>query len=250
MIKNSIYNKLNQLNKMQKSSAIALIDPDVKNDNTLAEIVDKINFSGFDAIFVGGSIIMDHLFESRLKFIKENTDLPVILFPGSSTQVSNKADAILFLSLISGRNPQYLIGEHVQSAPKIYNIGLEAIPTGYILIDGGSKTSVEIISNTISIPSDKKDIILAHALAGQFLGHKLIYLEMGSNSQKVINSDLVEFIKPKLSIPLIIGGGIKTIKSARQISESGADFIVIGSLLEQSNEKNLIKEICSSINGN
>ena len=247
MIKNSVYNKLIQLNNEQRSSAIALIDPDIKNDSILAGIIDKINFAGFDAVFVGGSIIMDHLFESRLKFIKSNTDLPVILFPGSSTQVSKEADAILYLSLISGRNPQYLIGEHVQSAPKIYNIDLETIPTGYILIDGGSKTSVEIMSNTISIPPDKKDIILAHALAGQFLGQKLIYLEMGSNSQNSIDSNLVEFIKSKISIPLIVGGGIKTAESAKQISKSGADFLVIGSLLELEENKINIKEICDSI---
>lgn len=249
MINHSILKSLLKFSESHRCSAIALIDPDVKNDGILDEILDKINYSGFDAIFVGGSIIMDHLFEDRLKYIKSKTKLPVIIFPGASTQVSAEADAILYLSLISGRNPQYLIGEHVQSAPKIFNIGLETIPTGYILIDGGCKTSVEIISNTISIPPEKKDIILAHALAGQFLGQQLIYLEMGSNSTNAINPELIEYLKSKLSIPIIVGGGIKTKETASLIANSGADFIVIGSLLEQQQNKINIKEICDSIHG-
>ena len=249
MTQNSVLHSLLNFNKNQRCSAIALIDPDVKNDEILDEILGKINYSGFDAILVGGSIIMDHLFEDRLKHIKSKTKLPVILFPGSSTQVSAEADAILYLSLISGRNPQYLIGEHVKSAPKIFNIGLETIPAGYILIDGGCKTSVEIISNTTSIPPEKKDIILAHALAGQFLGYQLIYLEMGSNSAKAINPELVNYLKSKLSIPIIVGGGIKSNETAKSIANAGADFIVIGSLLEQQQNKNNIKEICDSIHG-
>lgn len=250
MLKQSVFQTLINTSKNQQCSAIALIDPDVKNDSILDDIIEKINFSGFDAIFVGGSIIMDNLFESRLKYIKSKTNLPVILFPGSSTQVSGETDAILYLSLISGRNPQYLIGEHVQSAPKIHNLQLETIPTGYILIDGGSKTSVEIMSNTISIPPEKKEIILAHALAGQFLGQKLIYLEMGSNSKKSVNPELIHYLKSNLSIPVIAGGGIKSVEDAKAISHSGADFIVIGSLLEQEQDNNNIKNICDAIHGN
>jgi len=248
--KQSVFQTLINNSNQQRCSAIALIDPDVKNDSILDDIIEKINYCGFDAIFVGGSIIMDHLFESRLKYIKSKTDLPLILFPGSSTQVSGEADAILYLSLISGRNPQYLIGEHVQSASKIHNLQLETIPTGYILIDGGSKTSVEIMSNTISIPPDKKEIILAHALAGQFLGQKLIYLEMGSNSKKSVNPKLVQYLKSNLSIPIIAGGGIKSYEDAKEISQSGADFIVLGSFLEQEKDYNKIKNICDAIHGN
>ena len=247
MLSKSTYQKLVSKNKC---SAIALIDPDVKNDAKLDTIIDIINSSGFDAIFVGGSFIIDNLFESRLKHIKSRTDLPVILFPGSSTQVSGEADAILYLSLISGRNPQYLIGEHVQSAPKIHNLKLEAIPTGYILLDGGKKTSVAIMSNTLPIPVENKEIILAHALAGQYLGQKFIYLEMGSGAKKNISAELVSYIKNNISIPIIVGGGINTIESAKSISNAGADFIVIGSLLENENNNNLIKKICHVIHEN
>lgn len=247
MAKNSIYKNL--ISQNNRCSAIALIDPDVKNDIKLDSIIDTINYSNFDAIFVGGSIIMDNLFEKRLKYIKSKTNLPVILFPGSSAQVSKDADAILFLSLISGRNPQYLIEEHVKSAPEIYKIGIETIPTGYILLESGKKTSVEIVSKTQPIPLDKKDVILAHALAGQYLGNKLIYLEMGSGAKISINTDLVSYIKSKISIPLVIGGGINSIETAKLISSAGADFIVIGTLLENEQDKNKIKKICEIIHG-
>lgn len=247
MKNNSIYKYL--ISKNNRCSAIALIDPDVKNDIKLDSIIDTINYSNFDAIFVGGSIIMDNLFEKRLKYIKSKTNLPIILFPGSSTQVSKEADAILFLSLISGRNPQYLIEEHVKSAPEIYNIGIETIPTGYILLESGKKTSVEIVSKTQPIPLDKKEVILAHALAGQYLGNKLIYLEMGSGAKISINTDLVSYIKSKISIPLVIGGGINSIETAKLISSAGADFIVIGTLLENEQDKNKIKKICEIIHG-
>jgi len=247
LAKNSIYKNL--ISQNNRCSAIALIDPDVKNDIKLDSIIDTINYSNFDAIFVGGSIIMDNLFEKRLKYIKSKTNLPVILFPGSSAQVSKDADAILFLSLISGRNPQYLIEEHVKSAPEIYKIGIETIPTGYILLESGKKTSVEIVSKTQPIPLDKKDVILAHALAGQYLGNKLIYLEMGSGAKISINTDLVSYIKSKISIPLVIGGGINSIETAKLISSAGADFIVIGTLLENEQDKNKIKKICEIIHG-
>ena len=177
-----IYSKLELIRLKRGAVAIALLDPDAKNDDGLKKMVQLVNDSDFDAIFVGGSLISDNEFESRIKIVKEHSDLPIIIFPGSSSQLSQYADAVLFLSLISGRNPQYLIGEHVKSAPVIRKLGLEAIPTAYILLDGGVRSSVEVISNTSPIPMNKHDIIIAHALAGEYLGNKLIFLEAGSGA--------------------------------------------------------------------
>ena len=249
MIKNIVYKNLLELKHKYRSSVVALIDPDCKNDDILEKLINSINECGFDVIFIGGSLIMDNNFDKRIKFIKSRTDLPIILFPGSSHQLSVNADAILYLSLISGRNPQFLIGEHVISAPKIYNIGLEVIPTGYILIDGGCKTSVEIMSNTKSIPPDKKDIILSHALAGQYLGCKLIYLEMGSNSKNAVPGNLIKYLKNIIDIPIVVGGGIKSVSCAENIASSGADFIVMSSLLEELEDVKKIKNMCNLIHG-
>ena len=241
------YLKLEKLLTKRSCGALALIDPDIKNDHTLIETIGKINLSGFDAILVGGSLIQDNNFDSRIKIIKKNTDLPVIIFPGSSKQLSSEADAILFLSLLSGRNPQYLIGEHVESAPVIHSLGLEAIPTGYILLDGGSRTSVEIISNTIPLPMNKVEIILAHALAGQYLGNKFIFLECGSGASNHASTVIIKTLSSKLEIPIIVGGGITSAKSAKSISNAGASFIVIGSHIENGASIDELQEITASI---
>jgi len=241
------YSKLIDILANKRCGALALIDPDIKNDRTLMETVDKINRTGFDAILVGGSLIQDNNFENRIKCIKNNTKLPVIIFPGSSKQLSGSADAILYLSLLSGRNPQYLIGEHVESAPVIHSLGLEPIPTGYILLDGGSRTSVEIISNTNPLPMNKVDIILAHALAGQYLGNKFIFLECGSGASSIPSTEIVETLSNKLNIPIIVGGGITTAKSAKLLSDSGARFIVVGTHIENGASIENLKLITSSI---
>ena len=189
-----IFTELESIRRKRGSVAIALLDPDTKNDNGLQEMLQLINNSDFDAIFIGGSLISDNAFESRIETVKKNSHLPVIIFPGSSNQLSQHADAILFLSLISGRNPQYLIGEHVKSAPVIHNMRLEVIPTAYILLEGGVRSSVEIISNTSPIPMNKHDIILAHALAGEYLGNKLIFLEAGSGANDHAAFEIVSIL--------------------------------------------------------
>jgi phosphoglycerol geranylgeranyltransferase len=242
-----IYSKLEKLLLEKRCGAFALIDPDIKTDMRLTQTVEKINNSGFDAILVGGSLIQDNNFDTRVDYIKNHTKLPVIIFPGSSKQLSGRADAILFLSLLSGRNPQYLIGEHVESAPVIHNLGLEAIPTGYILLDGGTRTSVEIISNTTPLPMDKVDIILAHALAGQYLGNKFIFLECGSGSSNHASRAIIETLSSKLNIPIIVGGGITNAASAKIISNAGASFIVVGTHIENGASAEELQEITSSI---
>ena len=241
------YNKLEKIRKLRGAVAIALIDPDFKNDTILESMINLINKSDFDAIFVGGSLISDNQFERRISVIKSNTDLPLIIFPGSSSQLSENADALLFLSLISGRNPQYLIGEHVKSAPIIYKMNLETIPTAYILLDGGTRSSVEIISNTTPLPMNKKDIIIAHALAGQFLGNKFIFLESGSGSENHATADIVFNLSKIVDIPIIVGGGVHTPESAYDLVKSGAKYIVTGTQIEKTPNLNQLLKYTNAI---
>ncbi len=227
--------------------ALALIDPDTKNDAHLGEMVNLIVETDFDAILVGGSLIMDERFEDRLKYIKSITTLPLVIFPGSSRQLSKLADAVLFLSLISGRNPQYLIGEQVQSSPMIHCLGLETIPTGYILLNGGSISSVQVMSNTNPLPMDKPDIVLAHALAGQYLGMKLIFLESGSGAELNASTELVKTIAQNLDIPIVVGGGVRSPQSASGLVEAGAGYVVIGNALEKFNNFDGIYDLTRAI---
>jgi putative glycerol-1-phosphate prenyltransferase len=228
----SIFDTLEKIRLKRGAVCLALLDPDTKNDDIFLQNINTINKSDFDAILVGGSLIMDNEFNQRVKLVKSQTNLPVIIFPGSSKQISTHADAILYLSLISGRNPQYLIGEHIESAPVIYNIGLETIPTGYILLDGGKRSSVEIISNTTPLPMEKKDIILATALAGQYLGNKLIFLESGSGAENHAQISLIQHLSQIISIPIMVGGGIQNSTSAKAVKDAGAGYVVVGTMIE------------------
>ena len=227
-----LFEQLENIRRDRGAVAVALIDPDTKNDEILLSMINLINECDFDIIFVGGSLISDNEFDRRLEFIKHNTNLPLVIFPGSSNQLSAHADAILYLSLISGRNPQYLIGEHVKSAPLIYNLSIETIPTAYILLESGVRSSVEVVSDTKPIPMEKHDIILAHALAGQYLGKSLIFLESGSGAKEHATCEIVSYLKPHLRIPIIVGGGVNTAESANLLVKAGADYIVTGSQIE------------------
>jgi len=227
-----VYNKLIDLKNQDKKRLIALLDPDKKNNDSLKKQIEYINYNNFCAILIGGSLMMDSKYSARVETIKKNTDLPLISFPSSASQISDKFDAVFFISLISGRNPQYLIGEQILSAPIIYDFKIETIPVGYILLDGGSRTSVEIISNTKPLPMDKTDIVIAHALASQYLGHKFIYLECGSNSKKSIDLNLLSEVKNCVDIPVIVGGGVKNEDDICGIFDAGADYVVVGSMIE------------------
>ena len=228
----SILNFLNEVKDKNGFSLLALIDPDKKNDSRLNDILTRINSSNFDAILVGGSFIEDNLFEKRIKYIKSNTNLPLILFPGSSNQISNQVESMLYLNLISGRNPKYLIDEQVKGAKKINKLNIETIPTAYILLDGGSITSVSNISSTSPLNMNDKENVLSHALAGQFMGNKLIYFDCGSGSKFSIKSDLLSYISNEVKIPIIVGGGIKSYDEALQLSKYGASYVVVGNSLE------------------
>ncbi len=243
----STYDRLEAIQARRGACALALIDPDTKNQPRLENIIRLVKNSDFDAVLVGGSLIMDDGFEERIVKIKELSNLPVLIFPGSSRQLSKKADAILYLSLLSGRNPQYLIGEHVQSAPVIHHMGLETIPTGYILLDGGAKSSVQVMSNTNPLPMEKTDIILAHALAGQYLGMKFIFFEAGSGAHTFPHPRMVEHVTAQLEIPVLVGGGIRSAADAEELVKAGAGYVVLGNILEKAQAESELIEITDAI---
>jgi putative glycerol-1-phosphate prenyltransferase len=216
----------------KEKSMVLLIDPDKHDDESLKRTVDIANRAGINFFLIGGSIISKSI-NDKIVTIKHNSQLPVFLFPGNLLQLCDKADGILFLSLISGRNPEFLIGNHVLAAPFLKNSKMEVIPTSYILIDTGQPTSVEYMSNTSPIPANKPEIAVATALAGEMLGHKLVYLEGGSGAGHTVNVKLIQEVKRNISIPLIVGGGIRTTKQASEIFDAGADIIVIGNVAEE-----------------
>ena len=227
-------------NRHKKKLFSLLIDPENYDQKSLIHIINEAESSRIDFILVGGSLLSSTL-EATIQIIRDHTDLPVILFPGSLMQISFHADGILFLSLISGRNPELLIGNHVKAAHMIRKSQLEVIPTGYILVNGGTTSSVEYISNTKPIPVHKPDIVTSTAMAGEMLGHQLIYLEAGSGASKPLYSEVIKHVKEHIHIPLIVGGGLKSPDDAEKACRAGADMIVVGNTLEQ-NPDNLKRD--------
>lgn len=208
-----------------------LIDPDKFNtEKLLLPLLKKAEFAKVDYLFVGGSTVTRKAFTETIAIIKKNTILPIVLFPGAAHQVSEDADALLYLSLISGRNPEYLIGQHVLSANEVYDMDIEVIPTAYILIDGGTKSSVAYVSQTTPIPNDKETIILNTAKAGVLQGKKLLYLDAGSGAKNHVPAKVITILK-KLNQPIIIGGGIRSIESLKELS--AANVLVIGNRIEE-----------------
>jgi len=241
----SVFQSLLDIIDLRGACYVILIDPDRKNDDLIYEQVETANSSDVDAIFVGGSLMMDGKSKDRVEKIKRLSNIPVILFPGGVNQISDQYNAILFLSLLSGRNPHYLIGEQVISAPIIKDLKLETIPTGYILIDGGTVTSVEFMSGTRPIPMDKKDIVVSHALAGQYLGMELIYLEAGSGAKRSVSKEIIEVVTDAVDIPIIVGGGITTPSLAETIVKAGASIIVTGTAIEKNS--NCMEEFANAV---
>lgn len=229
----SLYkNIVSSSNEGNKNLAV-LIDPDKMSVIHLESFIQKVNTSMASHIFVGGSEVGEGTTEALVIQIKKYTNLPVILFPGDVIQITDKADGILFLSLISGRNPEYLIGKHVEAVSKLKKTNLEVMPCGYILIENGKKTSVERVSQTN--PLKRKDIhsIIDTAKAGELLGMKLIYLEAGSGATHAIEPEIIKNVKDKLDIPLIVGGGIRTKEAMDAAHKAGADIVVIGTAFEK-----------------
>jgi putative glycerol-1-phosphate prenyltransferase len=229
----SIYKKIKASAKNNNKLFAVLIDPEKVVFEDIYSFIKKVNNSIATHIFVGGSTVEDNLTKAIVGEIKRHTQLPIVLFPGSISQITDNADALLFLSLISGRNPEYLIGKHVESVSELKHSNLEVIPTGYILIENGKETSVEKVTQTTPISRNNIQKIVDTAKAGEFLGMKLIYLEAGSGALEPITSNIISAVKKELKIPLIVGGGIKTKKQLDEAYNSGADLVVIGSAFEE-----------------
>lgn len=238
-------NIYDRLSDTSKKKFVVLIDPDKPSDEQIIDIVEKSVKAGVDFFFVGGSLLTTDSLDHCIKLIKQHCDLPVLIFPGNSLQISKWCDGFLLLSLISGRNSEMLIGRHVIAAPYLKLYGNEIIPTGYMLIDGGRPTSVSYMSNTTPIPHDKDDIAMCTALAGEMLGLKIIYMDAGSGATNPISPEMICKVKHTIEIPLIVGGGINTPEKAAIAAKAGADIIVVGNALEKSIER--LKEFADAV---
>ena len=244
-MKSAIYNTLTEKKKQGKKSFAVLIDPDKVNKLVLDELIDLSITAKVDYLLVGGSLVISNHLDECVQHIKQHCSIPVILFPGSPSQVSKYADALLYLSLISGRNPELLIGQHVVSAPFVKQSGLEIMPTGYIVVDGGAPTTVSYISNAAPVPADKNEIAMCTAMAGEMLGMKLIYMDAGSGAKRPIAEGMIEAVAKHIEVPLIIGGGIIQPEKAYLNCKAGADVIVVGNAIEK--DASLIKEMSDAV---
>ncbi|MEI6946998.1 geranylgeranylglyceryl/heptaprenylglyceryl phosphate synthase [Paraflavisolibacter sp. H34] len=241
----NVFQSLVEKKKSGHKSFAVLIDPDKVSAPSLSELVNLACEVRADYIFVGGSLVVSGDLDECVLHIKRQCDIPVILFPGSPSQITRYADALLYLSLISGRNPELLIGQHVISAPMVKRSGLEVIPTGYMIVDGGAPTTVSYISNASPIPADKADIALCTAMAGEMLGKKLIYMDAGSGAKKPIPEEMIAAVAKNISVPLIVGGGIRDAEKAYLNCKAGADVIVVGNAIEK--DPLLIREIAAAV---
>jgi len=227
-------NVYSSLGENKKQFAV-LVDPDKYNGKQLIDLAGLARKSMVSYLLVGGSLLSEDNLDTTIRIIKDHCDIPVIIFPGDIMQINNNADAILLLSLISGRNPELLIGKHVIAAPYLKRSDLEILPTGYMLIDSGKQTTASYISGTLPIPNNKDDIAVSTAIAGEMLGLKLIYMDGGSGALNPIPISMIEKVKENISVPLIVGGGIRDPHTAAERFKAGADIIVVGNAIESEN---------------
>jgi len=240
-----IYPSICEKKAKGKKAFAVLVDPDKVDEHKMRKIIDLAMAASVDYFLVGGSLIISNYLDECVKIIKHHCSIPVLLFTGSSTQVSKYADALLYLSLISGRNPELLIGQHVISAPAIRKTGLEIISTGYMVVDGGAPTTVSYISNASPLPADKNEIAMCTAMAGEMLGMKLIYMDAGSGAKVPITESMIAQVANNIKVPLITGGGITDPEKAYLNCKAGADIIVVGNAIEK--DESLIMEMASAV---
>jgi len=242
-----VFDTLLAIREKRGAGYFVLIDPDKQDIQHAAKLAKTCESAGVDALLIGGSLLLANVFDDTIKAIKKACSLPVIIFPGSTKQISRQADAILFLSLISGRNPESLIGGQVVAAPIIKSINLEPISTGYMFIESGTVTSALFMSDTRPIPWEKPDIAAAHALAAQYLGMQCVYLEAGSGAKNSVPSQVIAAVRRYTTIPVICGGGIRTPDEAREKVMAGANFVVTGTIIEKDPNPALVKAFADAI---
>ena len=242
-----IYNYLQNIVREKGAAYLILLDPDKLAEEKLIPFVKHCEKSDVDGFLVGGSLMINSNLELFLEKVKSSTSLPAIIFPGSVNQICSAADAILFLSVVSGRNAEHLIGKHVLAAPIIKQSGVEPISTGYILVESGSTTTAVYMSGSLPVPRNKPEIAASTALAAEYLGMKLIYLEAGSGANQPVPNEIVKAVSSQVSVPVIVGGGIRNPQTAREKVKNGASIIVTGNFFENENNWNLIKEFASAI---
>ena len=245
MKSNTVYNQFCELKSKNKKAFAVLVDPDKIDIPEAKKIASLCKEAQVDFIFLGGSLLLKSFIDECIIAMKTITNIPVVLFPGSPSQVSKEADALLYLSLISGRNADLLIGQHVLSAAAVKASELEIISTGYIIVDGGAPTTVSYISNSFPIPHDKNDIAICTAMAGEMLGNKIIYMDAGSGANNPISKEMLEKVAKNIEIPLIVGGGIKTIEKVIENCKAGANIIVVGNAIEK--DATLIKNLSNTV---
>jgi phosphoglycerol geranylgeranyltransferase len=243
----STYQRIQEIRKNRGAGYFVLLDPDKRTEKELISLAEICEESGVDALLIGGSLIFFTELDGLIQALKQKISLPVILFPGSSRQLSQYADGVLFISILSGRNPHYLIGEQVLAAPVIHSLGIEPIATAYLLVESGNRTSAAFMSNTIPIPREKPDIAAAHVLAAEYLGFKWAYLEAGSGAELAVPENMIKHVKQLSSLPIIVGGGIKTPEMAHARVKAGADFIVTGNILEENMDPVFVKTFAQAI---
>lgn len=243
----NVFPLISEAKKDNRGLLVVLIDPDKITIAECKTFAQSAESKGIDIVLVGGSLLSTNQFGPVIETLKANTKLPVVIFPGSHMQVNQHADAILFLSLISGRNPEYLIGNQVIASPMIKAMKLEPISTGYMIIDSGKPTSASFMSNSLPIPRNKPDIAAVHALAAEYLGMKQVYLEGGSGAENPVPVEMIQMVSKTTSIPIWVGGGIKTPEDARIRIEAGATAIVIGTHFEKNNGHHLVESFAEAI---
>jgi putative glycerol-1-phosphate prenyltransferase len=242
-----VYNFLLQTINTKGAGFLSLIDPDNQTEAQAVKTAQMCEKQGADAILVGGSIMLEDNFAEVINKIKNTVSMPVIIFPGIFNLGVPSADAILFMSLISSRNAQLLIGEQVKAAPLIRKVKIETIPTGYMVIESGSLTSVAYMSSSLPIPRNKSDIAVAHALAAQYLGMKILFMDAGSGALLSVPNEMISKVKSSIEIPVIVGGGVRSPEEAREKVEAGADFVVIGTAIEDDNNEEKIHAFAEAI---